>query len=46
LIKNNSEIFNITPPNAKDEDKLKKGTQKYQLFSKADVPGWRGFKAS
>lgn len=25
LMKNNAEIFNITPPNAKDEDKLKKG---------------------
>jgi hypothetical protein len=46
LMKNKSEIFNITPPNAKDEDKLKKGTQKYQLISKCADPGWRGFKSS
>lgn len=46
LMKNKSEIFNITPPNAKDEDKLKKGTQKYQLIQKSINPEWRGFKSS
>ena len=45
-MKNKSEIFNITPPNAKDEDKLKKGTQKYQLIQKCINPEWRGFKSS
>ena len=46
LMKNKSEIFNITPPNAKDEDKLKKGAGKYQLINKCINPEWRGFKSS
>lgn len=46
LMKNKAEIFNITPPNAKDEDKLNKGAGKYQLINKAINPEWRGFKSS
>jgi hypothetical protein len=30
-MKNKSDIFNITPPNAKADDKFKNG-KKYQLF--------------
>lgn len=46
LMKTKPEIFNITPPNAKDEDKMKKGVQKYQLIQKDHNPEWRGFKSS
>ena len=46
LMENNSQIFNITPPNFKDEDKLK-GNEKYSLFKEnSQNKNWRGFTAS
>ena len=42
-MENNSQIFNITPPNYKDDDKLK-GTGKYQLFQEnKSNKEWKGF---
>lgn len=46
LMKNKKEIFNITPPNAKDEDKLKQSKQKYKLFTESGGDTWKGFKTS
>ena len=45
-MQNNSHIFNITPPNCKDDDKSK-GIGKYQLFKENTVnKNWKGFTAS
>jgi hypothetical protein len=43
-MENKSEIFNITPPNAKAEDKLK-DSKKYKLYPEVEQK-WRGFKNS
>ena len=42
MLKNKAEIFNITPPNTKDEDKLAKSTTKYQLQPTIE-DGFRGY---
>lgn len=46
LMKNKAEIFNITPPNAKAEDKFKDSQKKYYLAQKSLNPTWKGFKNS
>lgn len=48
LLKNKAEIFNITPPNAKDDDKgkvasISQQTQKYKLAHAGTRDQWRGF---
>lgn len=46
LIKNNAELFNVTPPNAKDDDKSKH-SGKYKLLQKNPAnEEWRGFTPS
>lgn len=45
LMENKSEIFNITPPNAKADDKLK-DSRKYKLYPEAEQQKWRGYKNS
>ena len=45
-MKNNADIFNVTPPNAKDEDKQKK-SGKYKLLQKNQLnQEWQGFTPS
>lgn len=45
-MKNNAEIFNVTPPNAKDEDKIK-NSGKYKLLQKNQANlEWQGFTPS
>jgi len=46
LMKNNAEIFNVTPPNAKDEDKVK-NSGRYKLLQKNQANmEWQGFTPS
>ena len=46
LWKNKSEIFNITPPNTKAEDKEKNSSKKYALVREKVNSEWRGYKST